>query len=169
MTPPNIRSFLLAALLCLMHSLAFASELRLSYGLGTEESLGIDSTVKGLGAAYIKHWDVVSLKWELGTMSDSKLADPFLPYSTIQFGTQIKPWDWFYVENYFGPGYVSQTTDKLGSNFQFFLDLGLGFKEPNTGAALGWGYQHISNAGIVQPNIGQNVMKIQVGFPLGDK
>lgn len=85
-------------------------------------------------------------------------------FTFSQIGIRINPLDWFYFENYFGPGYISQTDPFLSTNFQFSTDIGFGFQEDHV--SFGFKLKHISNAGIKKPNAGRNYLLIKVRYAL---
>lgn len=62
-----------------------------------------------------------------------------------------------------GPCLISNTDTMLGGHFQFMDDLHLGL-EDHSGNYLGVMYRHISSAGISTPNLGRDIMAIEMRF-----
>ena len=74
------------------------------------------------------------------------------------------PGHWAFVENYFGPCYLTKTADKLTGHFQFSTHIGFGWRDPKTRNELGLNWKHFSNAGIKKPNIGRDLIMLSMGF-----
>lgn len=64
-----------------------------------------------------------------------------------------------------GPSFLSTTDSYLGGHFQFNNDLYVGLKDKQD-RSIGVNYKHLSSAGIYQPNIGRDLILVQVGLPL---
>lgn len=140
-------------------------EITLQYGLGLLEGFSPRAQVKNFNVGY-RYRLIGPLYVSLngGAFFDAR-EDIATGYGFGQIGTVVHPFEWFYFENFFGPGAISQTDSRLGSHFQFGLDLGVGFREPHTKATIGVNYKHISNAGIKQPNLGRDFVMLKVGIP----
>jgi hypothetical protein len=74
---------------------------------------------------------------------------------------------WGYFEGGFGPYFLSRTinnpTTSLPSELQFGSHLGAGLRA-GPHATLGVAFQHISNAGIKQPNGGIDFVQLTAGY-----
>lgn len=69
----------------------------------------------------------------------------------------------------FGPAWVQNPDRKLSGRFQFHPSFGFGVKNRG-GYSLAFVWHHFSNAGIVLPNAGRDLLTGQVVIPLaGDK
>ena len=78
-----------------------------------------------------------------------------------------KPWG--YLEGGFGGYLLSKTINspdtRMPSAFEFGSHLGVGFRLAKN-HTVGLGLQHLSNAGIKQPNGGINLYMVTASFPL---
>jgi len=63
-----------------------------------------------------------------------------------------------------GPAYLSQPDQELGGSFQFMQDLNFGIQDKYN--LIGFGYKHISSAGIEKPNRGKDYLYIRIGVKL---
>jgi hypothetical protein len=63
-----------------------------------------------------------------------------------------------------GPAVLTNTDVYLGGPFQFNNDIYVGLKDKSE-RSIGVTYKHFSSAGIYQPNIGRDLILIQVGLP----
>ena len=75
----------------------------------------------------------------------------------------------FYFSYFVGPSLISSTDSRLGSNFQFTHDLGIGLKD-SRGVRVGLCYRHFSNAGLKEPNAGRDLIgaSVTIPFKVGD-
>lgn len=62
-----------------------------------------------------------------------------------------------------GPTVLSNTDVLLGGNFQFMDDLRIGIQD-NKNNYIGLFYRHISSAGIEMPNIGRDLVGLEIRF-----
>ncbi len=63
-----------------------------------------------------------------------------------------------------GPALITQTDSYLGGNFQFYNSLNLGFRDTNSNY-IGIMYRHLSSAGIASPNVGRDVLGLELKWP----
>jgi hypothetical protein len=61
-----------------------------------------------------------------------------------------------------GPAVISNTDVLLGGHFQFMEDLHLGIQDRNN--YIGVFYRHLSSAGLEMPNIGRDLVGIEIRF-----
>ena len=87
-------------------------------------------------------------------------------YAFAQFGSELHPFEWMYVDHYFGPGYVSKGNSKMSEGLNFSMHMGMGWRDPVAGTTIGMNWKHISNAGLREPNRGMDFLLVQVGYPL---
>jgi hypothetical protein len=70
----------------------------------------------------------------------------------------------FYAKFLIGPALMTGTDDRLSSLFEFNDDLEFGIKG-KSGAEVGVNYKHLSNAGLVGPNLGRDFLMLKVQLP----
>ena len=63
-----------------------------------------------------------------------------------------------------GPAFITATDSYLGGHFQFNNEIYDGLKDKQE-RSIGAAYKHFSSAGIYQPNVGRDMILIQVGIP----
>ncbi len=141
------------------------AELLFQYGVGV-----LDTTrnslydVKTIAVAYDKRLAPnFHGKIEGGYWNDSSKAGKSSGYGSSSIGVVVHPWI-FDVRVYSGLGFVTHTDRYLGGRFQFYQNGSIGLREGVGSISLG--LTHYSNAGIVQPNRGRNLLTIQVGYDL---
>lgn len=119
--------------------------------------------VKGLSIGLQASPDVLAWKLETGFLSDLR-ANNLAGYGQVGLGVEPK-YGPVYFHFFQSVGAISAQDQYLSGYFQFFEDLGVGFKGTN-GTGIGLGYKHISNAGITTPNRGKDLINLMVRFPL---
>lgn len=62
-----------------------------------------------------------------------------------------------------GPAMISNTDVLLGGHFQFMDDLHLGIQDKD-GSYIGIVYRHLSSAGVEMPNVGRDLVGIELRF-----
>jgi hypothetical protein len=62
-----------------------------------------------------------------------------------------------------GPTLISNTDQLLGGHFQFMDDLHLGIQDCHS-SYIGVFYRHLSSAGLETPNIGRDVIGVEIRF-----
>lgn len=110
-------------------------------------------------------YKIFAQKAELGVWSDVKFPGRSSSgYGAYSVGLRIEPGS-LYLESYWGLCAITHTDTMLGSNFQFKNDTGIGIEDA-AGRFIGINYSHISNAGILLPNLGRDFLAIKIGFSL---
>ena len=84
---------------------------------------------------------------------------------SLQTGLEVVGDGGTYGQLMFGPAYVSQDDSKLSGRFQFHLTGGVGVKNDD-GYGIGVMWNHLSNAGIKQPNMGRDMITAQLTIPI---
>lgn len=79
-----------------------------------------------------------------------------------QLGFEVNR-DGLLVGIFTGPSVISNTDALLGGPIQFMDDLHLGIQDPH-GYYIGVMYRHLSSAGIETPNIGRDVVGLELRF-----
>ena len=83
-------------------------------------------------------------------------------YFTAMVGVEPKT-DSVYLSYKIGPAIITHTDALLGSNLQVHQEIELGLYD-SRGVRFGLCAKHMSNAGIVKPNLGRNFMGIKAAF-----
>lgn len=96
-------------------------------------------------------------------MARLREPSPYTFFTNVAGGYELRAKSGNYLSAFIGPAAISQVDSKLGSWYQFKIDFGVGIKV-DSGKALGFHYEHFSNAGIVQPNIGRDILALSVQF-----
>lgn len=86
-------------------------------------------------------------------------------YGSVQTGLDVVSDSGTFGQMLAGPGYVSRDDSKLTGNFQFHLTGGVGYKN-TSGYGLGVMWNHFSNAGTKLPNLGRDIISVQMILPL---
>ena len=86
------------------------------------------------------------------------------PYASFQWGYRVQMTWGLFFEAAVGPGYVHALDARSSSHVNIFHDLGVGWLQ--NGYGLGLGFKHISNAGIVPPNLGRDFLGVRFLIPL---
>lgn len=161
-----MRTFILIVAMLLNSVIANSADLGIRYGFGAGHKIVPEANERSINVRYIRPlWRSIHMSLDGGLLIDNGL-DLKTGYGFISIGPRVHPFEWVYIENLFGPGLITQTDPMLGSIFQFGIDIGVGVKEPSTGAALGLSFKHISNAGLVSPNLGRNMWLISASVGL---
>jgi hypothetical protein len=138
------------------------------YGLGFGVPQQVDvSEVKyiSLGHSYSLN-NTFRLKGDLGAWFDgsNNPSSHGSGFGSLSLGIRVTP-GYFYVDNYFGIAYLTNTDLILGIPFEFTEELGIGVKD-NEGRSVGVEYRHFSNAGISSINHGRDFFLINIGIEL---
>lgn len=64
-----------------------------------------------------------------------------------------------------GPSYITDSDSILGGPLQFNNDVAFGIKDPDNGNTFGFGYKHVSSAGLYKPNSGRDFIMFRVSIP----
>lgn len=160
-------------LLMLMTNIAFAHEMKekkstvkIQYGVGFNEDTVVDDSVRSINIGYYTQLtNPISYNINGGYFGD-KSVDLNTGYVCAQFGAALHPFDWMFVENYFGPCYFGETKGALSGNLQFATNIGAGWRDPKTGSEIGLNWKHFSNAGLSKPNIGRDLLMLSLAFGL---
>lgn len=86
-------------------------------------------------------------------------------FACAQFGVEIKPFDWMYIDQYFGPCYFHDARGLISGKLNFATNTGMGWRD-STGSQVGINIKHFSNAGLSVPNTGVNLLMLNMSFGL---
>lgn len=141
--------------------------IKIQYGLGigdVAEGEVLNGSEKNVNiGCYSKLNKVLGWGTHVGLISAEGIS---AGYAFVQFGSVLHPFDWMYVDHYFGPGYVMEGNSKIAEGINFSMHMGIGWRDPIKGTTIGMNWKHISNAGIRKPNKGMDFVLIQVGIPI---
>jgi hypothetical protein len=131
----------------------------LSFGPTVDGQIG---EKKMLALGYEVSWGSPSVELGLGEWNEANGG--IAEYGTLTAGLHVVTVEGLAARIAFGPAYVSQTDDRLSSLFEFHIQarIGLSMKSFETGAQ----FDHFSNAGIVPPNLGRDVVSLYISVPL---
>ncbi len=140
------------------------STIKVQYGVGFSPDKLLDSSRKSINVGYYAALrGPVSWNVNGGYLGDDEV-DLDAVYACAQFGAALHPFDWMFVENYFGPCYFDKAKGRLSGHLQFATNIGAGWRDPDTGSEIGLNWKHFSNAGISKPNVGIDLIMLSVGF-----
>lgn len=141
--------------------------IKVQYGLGIGDVANgevLNGSEKNLNiGCYSKLNRILGWGTHIGMVSAENITSG---YAFVQFGSVLHPFDWMYVDHYFGPGYVMKGNSKIAEGLNFSMHIGIGWRDPMKGTTIGMNWKHISNAGIRKPNKGMDFVLIQVGIPI---
>lgn len=105
----------------------------------------------------------LTYQYEVGGWTDiAKHGRKGSAYGTAQIGVEADAG--ITIRAMVGPALISTPDAYLGGTFQFNEDFYAGIRGAN-GNTAGFKYKHISNAGIMQPNVGRDFAGLEVGIP----
>lgn len=161
-----MRAAFLAILLTFMplQSLAAPIDLTVVAGIG-KNVLGHQPFERygALGVRWGNAWKVQANGGYWLALADGEKAAAF---TSLQGGLEVVGQGGTFAQLMFGPGVISHIDSKLGGHFQFHLVGGVGMKDSG-GHGLSFLWTHFSNAGVVMPNNGRDLLTIQLIAPLG--
>ncbi len=105
----------------------------------------------------------IQVKGEAGFYLDYENERHATFFGSASGGYELQTKNGTFVSAFIGPAAISQKDRKLGSHLQFAIDFGVGVKM-DSGKALGLHFKHLSNAGIWQPNIGRDLLAVEMQF-----
>ncbi len=83
-------------------------------------------------------------------------------FAAMQLGWEVQSGGTV-ISVFSGPGVISSPDVVLGGAFQFITDLHLGIKDRD-GNYLGAFFRHISSAGIETPNLGRDIVGLEIAL-----
>lgn len=155
--------FVLGLLLIASLNVKASDEVFVKYNVNVANGSVADA--KALGVGYVTDLNnIFKIKYEVGHIFDHRRGAKDSYFGFVGLGIQPE----------FGPVFINffqniggiTTIDKyLGGRFQFNEELGLGVKDQRTKVAISMFYSHISNAGLVQPNMGKDFGGLKFVLP----
>jgi hypothetical protein len=156
-----MNKFFLALLMILgLATPANAAEKNLEISFGPNVDRGSAFSTKYFAVGYGYNFDPVSIHPECGFWNKDGLTWT----CALQGRINIEANSGIFSFAGFGPAWVSRVDDRLSTPFEFSLTGALGLRQRGWSVALR--FQHFSNAGIKQPNVGYDFALGSVQFPL---
>lgn len=141
------------------------STLKLKYGVGIDPEKILDDTYRAIDIGYYTSLErSVSYAITVGYYGDKKV-DLDTAYGCAQFGVELHPFSFMYIDNYFGPCFFKSAGGLLSGHTQFATNMGIGWRD-KTGSQVGLNLKHFSNAGLSKPNTGTNLIMFNMSFGL---
>jgi hypothetical protein len=110
-------------------------------------------------------FSIIDHQVAIGGWADSigsgRRSSAFIQYSPGISITQ----DWYYIRAFWGVLAHTSPDSRLGGNFMFVHDFGLGLKD-RRGVSIGFCYKHVSSGGIFFPNYGRDFGTLQLQIPI---
>lgn len=149
-------------LLLLMPTLAHAVEPYVKYGLGLNSDI---TNVKVIAAGVeTPAFGFFNYQFEGGAYYDNTQTQGLIGFSSASLGVSVKSASGLFAKMYVGPALITQTDSRLGSIFEFNIDLEAGLYDYR-GIQFGADYKHMSNAGLFPNNIGRDMFLLKMQFP----
>jgi hypothetical protein len=150
----------------------FSSEsvFKIKYGVSLEPNTEkiLNDTYRAIEIGYFSGLNK-SLSWSInGGYYGDKSIDLNTWYTCAQFGTELKPFKFFYVDQYFGPCYFgAREMNLINGHIQFQTSTGIGWRD-GTGSQIGMNLIHFSSGGLSAPlpNTGVNLLMLNMSFGL---
>jgi hypothetical protein len=151
---------LLAVLIFALPISAHAGEHSLSLSFGPTIN-GTIGAKKALALGYEHNWSGPSVLLTAGTWNaDGGMAF----YGSVNLGVHVAAPSGLMARIGFGPAAISQTDDRLSSIGEFHIQARAGLELARW--SVGLQFDHFSNAGIVPPNLGRDIVALYIGIPL---
>ncbi len=142
----------------LISSFAWGSDLSISFGPTIDGTIG---TQKVFMLGYEMQDGPLSLLLESGGWNE---PGGFAIFGGANAGLHIVAPSGMAMRAGFGPSLISQTDDRLSSLFEFHIQMKIGLEHDGYGVGLQG--DHFSNAGIVLPNLGRDIVSLYIQFPM---
>lgn len=130
---------------------------RMGFGLSNTK----DSALYSLGYERNFKHSIFQYKFDVGAWTTTRPGRASSPYGAFLLGPKFGDDTGFNLRTMAGISIIGLTDEMLGSNFQFTEEAIISYQ------TVGIGYKHVSNAGIVKPNLGRDYLYIHFTFPLG--
>jgi len=140
---------------------AKADDIAIRYSVN---AIGSPSDVKYVSIGHTFDHYFLEGKLEAGLLLDQRVKKSSTGVGIASLGVAPKAGN-FFMSFHQGIALLSNPDDiYLSGNLQFTEDLGVGFRGSN-GTAIVLGYRHMSNAGIVNPNLGKDMFYLETRLP----
>lgn len=144
----------------LFSTMSYANDVFIRYNIHAKTPY---PDVSSVTLGYIHPVSIIKAKYEGGILLDRRVPNKT---GYLQAGVGVQPeYGPVYIYFYQSVGLLSHTDNYLSTHFQFFEDVGIGFRGKDR-TFIGIGYKHISNGGIKLPNKGKDLIGLHLGFEL---
>jgi hypothetical protein len=150
-----MKLFLGVIILACLSSIAAADDLGT---IGFGPSLDGTTNPKELALGYEKIWGEIGIYTHCGLLFENETNG----YCAVVPGVHIETLSGIFVRAGAGPAYVLHTDNRISSHWNVNVDFALGVYRGSAYAFLEGG--HISNAGLVPPNLGDDHGLIGLGW-----
>jgi hypothetical protein len=154
--------------LCLLLSVpSFAHEVSTDaiVGAGIGKNVFGELPFERYGTIGLRYGDEWKIQLNGGYYLDPAIMESSFVCS-LQGGIEVDGKSGVWTSFMFGPAYLFSPDDiKLSGHFQFHLTGGIGIKDSYDNR-LGITWNHYSNAGFEQPNLGRDLLTLQLVIPL---
>ena len=150
--------FVIVFLLCISSPVK-ADDWFFRYAANQELTVKSFSIGETFNAYFLNH------KLEAGGLWDNRGTNGFNPYFAIGTGVAPQLGKVFLEFHQSIAAFSNPDGTYMSSHFEFMEDLGIGFRGKRD-ESLVFGYKHISNGGVVPPNLGVDLFNMSVRFPL---
>lgn len=109
----------------------------------------------------------LATQWELGGWMD-RSGVPGRQSSLLggaSIGFHINS-EYLFAQTFVGPALISNPDSNLGGYLQINNDISAGIRDPDIGCAIGVAYKRVSSLGMSSPNIGRDMIMVQLALPL---
>jgi len=151
------------ALSMLFSTLSYAQEDQtvIDIGVGISNSSGTRMGVIGLQEDL---WGPIKQRFMVGGWLDnSGNGNSSSPLMGYQLGFEVNN-NGLVMGVFSGPTWIGVPDQLLGGMFQFMSDIHLGIQDLHSNY-IGVMYRHISSAGIESPNLGRDVIGLEIRYP----
>lgn len=128
--------------------------------VGFGPSLNGTTNPKELALGYEKTWSELSLYNHCGAI----FQDPLNGYCAVTVGVHIETPSGLFTRATVGPAYVMRLNDRISSHWNANIVVAVGVYQGQAFFDLEYG--HLSNAGFVPPNLGDDHALAQIGWRL---
>ena len=105
-------------------------------------------------------WDAVKQRGTIGFWGGGPGTSSFFAAGQLGFEVNNRG---TVASIFSGPALISNTDSMLGSYLEFVTDLHLGLQDGNMNY-LGLFYRHVSSAGLAEPNVGRDIVGLEIKF-----
>ncbi len=126
--------------------------------VGFGPSLNGTTNPKEFALGFEKTWGEFSLYTHCGLLFEGETNG----YCAVLVGVHIETPAGVFTRAGVGPAYVAHTSDRISSNVNANISVAVGVYQGPAFAAIEYG--HLSNAGAVPPNLGDDHALAQIGY-----
>jgi len=159
---------LLALVVSTNCDIATAADLDVSLSVGMGKSVLNHIAFERVGILGIRYGNTWKVQANGGYWLALAQGEKASMFTSLQGGLEVVGESGVFASVMFGPAWVQNPDVKLSGHFQFHPVFGFGVKN-SKGYSLAFAWQHFSNAGIILPNMGRDLLTGQVTIPISHK